>query len=223
VQIEAWLKSLCETERSKFISDGGQDLQLRLRGTRASARGNNRAARLDPALSKFSFPTPTVGKSFDRAVYRFMTQFGLHYLVEVFQRSGTPIPGCDELAATLRDRVIAEAPHRVVSGYGGRLPGHLVSVEWLERSSVTAAEFVLDVYDPGYLVRASAGGRKHRPRMKRFRSLDLLAFSPTLSAQDIADRLGCSLATVYRLRAELLQHPPRPIQTPSEFDELLEP
>lgn len=172
-------------------------------------------------MSKIFFPEPTEGKAFDRAVYRFMTRCGLRHLIAC-QKAGTLPLSTEALADVIRDRIMLEARSRVVSGYSGKPPGDRITLEWLERSSLTAAAFALEVFDPGFLAKASAGGKKHRPRIRRTFPFELLPFLD-LSAQAAATKLGCSVATIYRLRAEIRKNPPRLHSEPPELLALLDP
>lgn len=108
------------------------------------------------------------------------------HLWEAYQAEGLDLPSVTELA----EWMYALAVHRDARRW-------VASVD-LERMAKDAAAVALERYDPQYRARAAKGGR-HGSRRPTF-TYDQLEAVEGLSIPQQAEALGCSTATISRLR-----------------------
>lgn len=153
-------------------------------------------------MARFSIPVPVPGEDYSAPLFTYLVQYGLSHLTNTYQRTGNPIPSAATLADILTEHLMDAIPEHLDRGDDhDRRAVDRVTLSWLARSAPRAAEYALKRYSPDYLQHASRGGRRSkRPKTTLARTVALF---PDLSAHEIAERLGCSDATVYRRRAEL--------------------
>jgi hypothetical protein len=144
--------------------------------------------------------------TFEVAVYSHLCRVGLRRLNDLY-RSGEALPTDEDLMVMLLDHAEPQLqkqlgspiPWRRDPSSGIVAPSRGYYRETLDRATASAAQFCLQVFDPEYVVeRARAGGRasKRRPVF----TPDLLVGIEHLSSAAQADALGCSLATIKKLR-----------------------
>lgn len=120
----------------------------------------------------------------------------MKHLLDDYQRHHLDPPDQATLRLWLWDRLSAEL-HGITYPVWSR---QVISDSIALRMSASAAQFCLDHYRPDFLENAAKGGRKSRPPVKFFEyQLDSLPRDVT-KVREQAAVLGCSEATVKRLR-----------------------
>lgn len=116
----------------------------------------------------------------------FFVRNAYRHLWETYQALGLDLPGVTELAEWMYDLAASKGARSWVESVA------------LERMAQDAAAVALDRYDPLYRARAAKGGR-HGSRRPTF-TYDQLEAVEHLSIPQQAEALGCSTATISRLR-----------------------
>lgn len=160
-------------------------------------------------MKTIRFPAPSRFKSendfLNRGVYRWLCRLAGTELYRHF-RTGEVIPTADELADWLDAKAWPKVRSFVVDYQSNASKGQWTGTQY-RRQLERAAAFCLENYDPvPIFIRASRGGQRSR-RGKKYTIVDLMPLDG-LSAREQAEKIGCSVRTVRRLRAELQVYDP---------------
>ena len=139
------------------------------------------------------FPEPTLGDDLSALVNDWMlARCGAH--LRGFQKAREPYPDVDDLA----DWIEAETFEHGVDWIDLRREKYRLGYADVTRLSHDAAAFALQEHDPEVYLRAARGGsRSRRPPVYNPALLDDVGH---LSRREAAAALGCSEATIARLR-----------------------
>jgi hypothetical protein len=149
----------------------------------------------------YRFPSPNLGSDFQASVNRWMVRNALRYLLARY-KDQLPLPSHPALTDWILDLLDRLGSARVVSLYDtqGHQARGTITTDDAERMAADAATFAMYRFDPeAYLDRAATGGR-HSKRGPSFTLTDLHRVGG-MSISQAAAELGCSPATISRLRA----------------------
>lgn len=147
-------------------------------------------------------------RPYNDRVYSWLVSTALHLLLLIGQRVGTNLPDAEALADLVEAQARERGGDRIKHHYdvqrsrAGRRDGWVTDIQ-LSEMSQRAAAYALSAYRPDYLEAAAKGGRNSK-RGPSF-TVDQLAAVDGLSIVQQADTLGCSPATISRLRQEMKQ------------------
>jgi hypothetical protein len=191
--------------------------------TRSRARAEGRRAKAFPVKQDLTWPTPDgIFDSYSREIYRHLTRVALRMLNEAPQQRLTIAELRDstsnEMAALRRERRTVQLADRLYThalengsqwiasdyeiGTSGARRALTISITDLTNKCDSAATWAIEHWRSDFTARLSAAGRKGGSKSKRppkHTVADLQGLEHLSKAQQ-AQKLGCSTATIARLR-----------------------
>lgn len=159
-----------------------------------------------------TFPTPsyrTEREEFTSQVYTWLVREGMKRLVSLAREGVLTKDARGKLqGVTVEEHIdwimnhvidAAEA-HGAYASVDERRNAIQIDLDWVERSAPKVAEYNFEADPVRFLKAASEGGKKSKPPVVY--PVSLLDGLEGLSKSEQAERIGCSTATVARLRAQ---------------------